>query len=183
MIASLAPNGGVLSAAVGPLLAATVLGGPAGAAWALVMKPPSTQLPFVLQRTFEEVFEPDSVAEDPLVRFSAYASHHRLFGWVRLRADRLADLLNAHEELLRTDVEIENLMTAGGNARRGSWWRRGSSWPCTLRVHAATARSAIGPGHMPSPSGPARTWSPGTSMPSRVPTRSRACDVAPRWSH
>jgi hypothetical protein len=71
--------------------------------------PPPTPLRFVLQRTSEEIFEPDSVSEVPLVRFSAYASHHRIFGWVRLRADRLTDLLNAHDELLLSDVEIEDL--------------------------------------------------------------------------
>ena len=70
---------------------------------------PPGPLHFALQRTFEEIFEPDSVSEIPLVRFSAYAAHHRIFGWVRLRADRLTDLLNAHDELLLKDVEIEDL--------------------------------------------------------------------------
>jgi hypothetical protein len=73
------------------------------------MTPPPNPLHFALQRTFEEVFEPDSVSDAPLVRFSAYASHHRIFGWVRLRAERLTDLLNTHDELLLSDVEIENL--------------------------------------------------------------------------
>lgn len=70
---------------------------------------PRTRLHFVLQRSFEEVFEPDSVADLPLVRFSAYAPRHRIFGWVRLQADRLTDLLNTHDELLLGDVEIESL--------------------------------------------------------------------------
>jgi hypothetical protein len=74
------------------------------------MTPPQTPLRFVLQRSSEEIYEPDSVSEAPLVRFSAYASHHRIFGWVRLRSDRLTDLLNAHDELLLSDVEIENLV-------------------------------------------------------------------------
>jgi hypothetical protein len=73
------------------------------------MTRPPTPLHFALQRTSEEIFEPDSVSEAPLVRFSAYASEHRIFGWVRLRADRLTDLLNAHDELLLTGVEIEDL--------------------------------------------------------------------------
>jgi hypothetical protein len=68
----------------------------------------------ILQRTPEEIFEPDSVAEAALVRFAAYARHHRVAGWVRLRADRLTDLLNAHDELLLTDVELEDL-DGGGN--------------------------------------------------------------------
>ena len=70
---------------------------------------PPGPLHFILQRTREEVFEPDYVPEVPLVRFDAYGRHHRLFGWVALRADRLTDLLNGHEELLLTDVEIEDL--------------------------------------------------------------------------
>jgi hypothetical protein len=73
------------------------------------MTPSRSPLHFVLQRTFEEIYEPDSVAEAPLVRFAAYASHHRISGWVRLRADRLTDLLNAHDGLLLTEVEIEDL--------------------------------------------------------------------------
>jgi hypothetical protein len=63
----------------------------------------------VLQSSSEEVFEPDSVADAPLVRFIAYGTHHRVFGWVRLHADRLTDLLNAHEELSLLDVELETL--------------------------------------------------------------------------
>jgi len=70
---------------------------------------PQGRLHFVLQRTSEEVFEPDSVADVPLVRFAAYSQHHRVFGWVRLRADRLTDLLNDHAELLLSGVEIESL--------------------------------------------------------------------------
>lgn len=67
------------------------------------------RLQFLLQRTPEEVFEPDFVGEAPLVRFVAYAREHRLFGWVHLRAERLTDLLNAHRELELADVEIESL--------------------------------------------------------------------------
>jgi hypothetical protein len=57
----------------------------------------------------EDVFEPDYVSDVPLVQFVAFGRGHRMFGWIRLRADRLTDLLNAHEELLLTDVEIESL--------------------------------------------------------------------------
>ncbi len=73
------------------------------------MTPPPALLHLPLQQTHEEIFEPDSVSETPLVRFAAYAAHHRILGWVRLRADRLTDLLNSHDELLLSDVEIENL--------------------------------------------------------------------------
>ncbi len=68
-----------------------------------------TRLHFILQRTSEEVFEPDSVCEAPLVRFVAYGREHRLFGWVHLRAERLTDLINTHRELELSDVEIESL--------------------------------------------------------------------------
>lgn len=74
---------------------------------------PPGRLHFVLQRTDEEVFEPDSVADAPLVRFAAYSRHHRVFGWIHLRADRLTDLLNEHDELLLSDVEIESLEGGG----------------------------------------------------------------------
>jgi|SRR5664279_471969 hypothetical protein len=70
---------------------------------------PPDRLHFILQRTPEEVFEPDFVSDVPLVRFVAFGRHHRVFGWVRLRADRLTDLLNTHKELLLTHVEIESL--------------------------------------------------------------------------
>jgi hypothetical protein len=73
------------------------------------MTPPPAPLHLTLQRTHEEIFEPDSVSEAPLVRFSAYAAHHRIFGSVRLHADRLTDLLNTHDDLLLSDVEIEDL--------------------------------------------------------------------------
>jgi len=63
----------------------------------------------ILQPTAEEAFEPDSVAEAPLIRFIAYGLQERVFGWVRLRAERLTDLLNAHEELHLAEVEIEDL--------------------------------------------------------------------------
>ncbi len=71
---------------------------------------PSNRLRVALQPTSEEVFEPDAVSETPLVRFVAYGVDQRVFGWVRLRADRLTDLLNAHEELHLADVEIEALV-------------------------------------------------------------------------
>ncbi|MDP9482000.1 MAG: hypothetical protein M3P84_02125 [Chloroflexota bacterium] len=75
----------------------------------MLSQSPSGRLLLVLQPTSEEVFEPDAVADAPLVLFIAYGVHHRVFGWVRLRADRLTDLLNAHEELHLAEVEIESL--------------------------------------------------------------------------
>ena len=65
-----------------------------------------SRLHLVLQPTFEEVYEPDFLSELPLIRFVAYERQHRVFGWVRLEADRLTDLLNCCEELHLEDVEI-----------------------------------------------------------------------------
>ena len=65
-----------------------------------------SRLHLVLQPTFEEVYEPDFLSETPLIRFVAYGSEHRVYGWVRLEADRLTDLLNACQELHLEDVEI-----------------------------------------------------------------------------
>jgi len=75
----------------------------------MLPKSPPGRLHLILQPSPEEVFEPDSVAEAPLIRFIAYGLQERVFGWVRLRADRLTDLLNAHEELHLAEVEIEGL--------------------------------------------------------------------------
>ena len=71
--------------------------------------PPSGRLHLDLHPTSEEIFEPDSVSDAPLVRFIAYVDHQRILGWVRLTADRLTDLLNAHEELHLADAEVEDL--------------------------------------------------------------------------
>jgi hypothetical protein len=68
--------------------------------------PSPSRLHLVLQPTFEEVYEPDFLWDTPLIRFVAYAREHRVFGWVRLEADRLTDLLNGCEELHLEDVEI-----------------------------------------------------------------------------
>jgi hypothetical protein len=70
---------------------------------------PPGRLHLDLQLTSEEVFEPDAVADAPLVRFIAYGDHHRIFGWIQLRAERLTDLLDAHEELLLADFKFESL--------------------------------------------------------------------------
>jgi hypothetical protein len=75
------------------------------------LMPPPGRLQLLLQRTAEEVFEPDAAPDAPFVRFAAYGAHQRVFGWVRLREDRLTDLLNAHDELHLLEVELESLAT------------------------------------------------------------------------
>src|SRR5207253_10735069 len=64
----------------------------------------------VFERVREDVFEPEFVADGPLVRFEAYADDNRLFGWVRLRADRLTDLLNGLDRLRLVNAEVESLI-------------------------------------------------------------------------
>ena len=71
-----------------------------------------------LSRTGEEVFEPDAVAEFPLVRFVAYLDDRHVFGWVRLTADRLTDLLNAHDEICLAEAQVERLDAGGRRAGR-----------------------------------------------------------------
>jgi hypothetical protein len=67
---------------------------------------PPGRLHLVLQPTFEEVYEPDFLFDAPLIRFVAYDRERQVFGWVRLEADRLTDLLNGCDELHLEDVEI-----------------------------------------------------------------------------
>jgi len=98
--------------------------------------PVPARLSLELQRLPEDVFEPDFVAEAPLVRFVAYARHRRMFGWVRLRADRLTDLLNAHEELLLADAEAESFVDGVTRAARRLVVRRRD----LVAVHASGPR-------------------------------------------
>lgn len=74
-----------------------------------MLQPPPGRLQLVLQSTAEEVFEPDTVPDVPFIRFAAYVSNRRVFGWIRLHEDRLTDLLNAHEELHLLNVGLESL--------------------------------------------------------------------------
>src|SRR5439155_26606818 len=69
-----------------------------------------SRLSLVMHQVPEDVFEPEFVPEAPFVQFEAYADDARLFGWVRLDADRLTDLLNDHDELQLFHVEIESLL-------------------------------------------------------------------------
>lgn len=63
----------------------------------------------ILERQPESPHEPDSVADAPLVGFDAFLPDRRIFGWIRLEADRLTDILNAHAELLLVNVQLERL--------------------------------------------------------------------------
>lgn len=68
-------------------------------------EPPSV----TLERRPELLSEPDFVAEDPLERFAAFLDERRAFGWIRLEAARLTDLLNAHAEVSIRNAEVEHL--------------------------------------------------------------------------
>lgn len=70
----------------------------------------------VLERQAESPHEPDSVADAPLVGFDAFLPDRRIFGWVRLEADRVTDILNEHAELMLVNAQVERL--ADG---RGEW--------------------------------------------------------------
>jgi hypothetical protein len=68
------------------------------------------QVCLVLERVHEDVFEPEFASDAPLVRFDAYADDCRVFGWVRLDADRLTDMLNGCEELRLINGQVESLV-------------------------------------------------------------------------
>lgn len=73
-------------------------------------KPPRAGPPtLVLERFPEAPHEPDFVADAPLVGFDAFLPEHRVYGWIRLAADRLTDILNANPELLLVNVQLERL--------------------------------------------------------------------------
>jgi hypothetical protein len=71
------------------------------------MEPATLNL--VLEPQAEDIHEPDFAAYTPLVGFEAFLSAQRVFGWVRLDADRLTDLLNAHDLLHLENVHVEDL--------------------------------------------------------------------------
>jgi hypothetical protein len=61
----------------------------------------------------EAPYEPESVVDPPLVGFDAFSIDQRIFGWVRLSADRLTDLLNAHQEIALDNAQVEQLTHSG----------------------------------------------------------------------
>ena len=63
----------------------------------------------VLERVPEALMEPEFVTEAPLVSFGAFTLDYRAFGWVRLNAHRITDLLNDHSDLKLLNADIENL--------------------------------------------------------------------------
>lgn len=55
------------------------------------------------------VTPPGAAVLPPLVDFVAYAEDYTLSGRIRLRSDRLTDMLNDHEELQLVDVLVQSL--------------------------------------------------------------------------
>ena len=71
---------------------------------------PGDALTLRLDAVAEDVFEPEFVPDAPLLRFEAFLVQERLFGWVRLEAERLTDLLNAHASLHLYEPTFESLV-------------------------------------------------------------------------
>jgi hypothetical protein len=69
------------------------------------------RLHLALETGPEDLFEPEYAADAPIIRFTAYRDNGRVFGWLRMRARRLTDLLNTHTELHLRDAEIEDFGT------------------------------------------------------------------------
>jgi hypothetical protein len=78
-----------------------------------VSTPPRLRRPTLfLERSLEAPHEPESVVDAPLIGFDAFSIDQRIFGWVRLSADRLTDLPNAHDENEDDNAQIEQLTDA-----------------------------------------------------------------------
>lgn len=73
-------------------------------------KRPTGPLSLHLDAVAEDVFEPEFVPDAPLLRFEAFLATERLYGWIRLDADRLTDLLNVHDSLHLHRVTFESLL-------------------------------------------------------------------------
>ena len=63
----------------------------------------------VLESHAEGPSEPESVADAPLVAFDAFLTDQRIYGWIRLTADRLTDVLNSPAELTLVNAQLERL--------------------------------------------------------------------------
>jgi hypothetical protein len=66
-------------------------------------------LNLVLEGHAEDIHEPEFAAYTPLVGFEAFLPAQRVYGWVRLDADRLTDLLNTHDLVRLENVHVEDL--------------------------------------------------------------------------
>ena len=133
-----------------------------------------SRLCLVLERVAEEVHEPEFVATLPLVGFEAFVPGSRVFGWVRLDADRLTDMLNAHEELHLVNVLVENLDGGATVTADEAIVRRGE---LVGRPRQRPARRRLPPGAHADPPGRRRVG----TLPGRGPSP-RARPGPTRWS-
>jgi hypothetical protein len=63
-----------------------------------------------LDAVLEDVFEPEFVPDAPILRFEVFVADARVFGSVHLDAQRLTDLLNAHDVLHLHEATVESLV-------------------------------------------------------------------------
>lgn len=103
------------------------------------------RLLFAFQRSGSEQADPDALLDParlrhPMVDFVAYAEDCVLSGRVRLSADRMTDLLNAHEEVQLVDVMVQRLRDAGALEANEVLVRRDE----IIFVHAAGPRGEAG---------------------------------------
>jgi hypothetical protein len=138
-------------------------------------------LSIVMERQAEDIQEPDFAAYAPLVSFEAFLGAQRLFGWVRLEADRLTDLLNAHEVLRLVNVHVEEhhdgsivaadetliprseLVAVVATGPRGDPARRVTTGTHVVTLDAGAYR-IVGRLHVPPGVDPMERWSAGEPM-------------------
>jgi hypothetical protein len=68
--------------------------------------------------------EPESVADAPLVGFDVFLPDRRIYGWIRLEAARLTDVLNADPEFALMNVQVERLANGRVESHEGIIVRR-----------------------------------------------------------
>jgi hypothetical protein len=138
-------------------------------------------LSIVMERQAEEIQEPDFAAYVPLVSFEAFLGAQRLFGWVRLEADRLTDLLNAHDLLRLVNVHVEEhhdgsivaadetlipraeLVAVVASGPRGDPVRRVATGTHAVAANAGAYR-IVGRLHVPPGVDPTERWHEGGPM-------------------
>lgn len=138
-------------------------------------------LSIVMEPRAEDIAEPEFAAYAPLVSFEAFLAAQRLFGWVRLEADRLTDLLNAHHLLHLANVHVEEhhdgsivaadetfiprteLVAVVASGPRGDPARRVTTDTHVVALDAGAYR-IVGRLHVPHGIDPMERWSTGEPM-------------------
>jgi hypothetical protein len=106
------------------------------------------QVTLVLESLAEAPSEPDSVADAPLVSFDAFLTDHHIYGWIRLAADRLTDVLNSQAELNLVNVwdfsNTGSTVTGAPSGRARSCSIAG--WSTRWMSSARTTSNSVGRG-------------------------------------